>query len=146
MSKYQDLRAGLVSLITARLATDGVTDVVVTEYAPLAPTREDRIWLGEIRGRQEPYTQGAAGLRKEELEVELEVYAPYWGNAEADQSAAEQRSELIFASVENAVRADITVGGVVYNIELDSFTSKVEPDDDGPVGVVEATLVAEAHI
>ncbi len=90
---------------------------------------------------------GASGTRQETLEIELRVYAPTFGGTSEEQSSGEARAELIFASVENAVRTDITVSSTVYNIELASFTSSVDQiDEDGPLGYIEATLTAESHL
>ena len=147
-SRFQNLRVALAALIVARLSTDSTSDVTVTEYPPLGdPTREDRVWLAEISGTQEPYTMGASGNRQEILEIELRVYAPTHGGTSEEQQSGESRAELIFASVENAVRTDITVSSTVYNIELASFTSHVDQvDGDGPIGFIEATLTAESHL
>ncbi len=147
-SRFQNLRVALAALIVTRLATDSTTDVTVTEYPPLGDyTREDRVWLAEISGTQEPYTMGSSGNRQEILEIELRVSAPTHGGTSEEQSSGESRAELIFASVENAVRTDITVSSTVYNIELTSFTSSVDQlDEHGPIGFIEATLIAESHL
>ncbi len=148
-SRLTALRVALAAKIVSQLATDGTTGVTVTEYPPLGdPAREDRVWLADISGRQEPYTMGgASGSRQELLEVELRVYAPTFGGTSEEQASGEVRAELIFASVENAVRGDITVTATVYNIELDSFTSNVgQIDEHGPYGAIEATLTAESHL
>ena len=147
-SRFQNLRVALAALIVTRLATDSTTDVTVTEYPPLGDyTREDRVWLAEISGTQEPYTMGTSGNRQEILEVELRVYAPTHGGTSEEQSSGESRAELILASVENAVRTDVTVSSTVYNVELASFTSHVDQiDEDGPYGFIEVVLTAESHL
>ncbi len=147
-SRFQNLRVALAALIVTRLATDSTTDVTVTEYPPLGDyTREDRVWLAEISGTQEPYTMGESGTREELLKIELRVYAPTHGGTSEEQSSGEARAELIFASVENAVRTDITVSSTVYNIELASFTSFVDQvDEHGPAGFIEVVLTAESHL
>ena len=147
-SRFQNLRVALAALIVTRLSADNTSDVTVTEYPPLGdPTREDRVWLAEISGTQEPYTMGSTGNRQEILEIELRVYAPTYGGTSEEQQSGESRAELIFASVENAVRTDITVSSTVYNIELASFTSHVDQvDEHGPFGFIEATLIAESHL
>ncbi len=148
-SRFQNLRVALAALIVTRLATDSTTDVTVTEYPPLGDyTREDRVWLAEISGTQEPYTMGgSSGSRQEILEIELRVYAPTFGGTSEEQQSGEARAGLIFASVENAVRTDITVSSTVYNIELASFTSFVDQvDEHGPFGFIEVVLTAESHL
>ena len=147
-SRFQNLRVALAALIVTRLATDSTTDVTVTEYPPLGDyTREDRVWLAEISGTQEPYTMGESGTREETLKIDLRVYAPTFGGTSEEQQSGEARAELIFASVENAVRTDITVSSTVYNIELASFTSFVDQlDEHGPHGFIEVVLTAESHL
>ncbi len=147
-SRLTALRVALAADIVSQLSTDGTSDVTVGEYPPLGDqfTREDRVWLAGISGTQEPYTSGPSGLRQEKLEVELRVYAPTFGGTSEEQLSGEARAELIFASVENTVRGNITVSSTVYNIELDSFESSVELDDKGPVGYIEVTLTAESHL
>ncbi len=147
-SRLTALRIALAADIVSQLATDVTTGVTVTEYPPLGDySREDRVWLAEITGTQEPYTQGASGFRQEILEVELVVVAPTFGGTSEEQASGEARAETIFASVENAVRGDITVTATVYNIELDSFTSNIQTiDEHGPVAVIEAALTAESHL
>lgn len=148
-SRFQNLRVALASAITTQLTTDGTTGVTVTGYPPRGDqwTREDRVWLSEIRFNQEPYTQGSDGFREEELEVDLIVYCPTFGGTIEEQTAGEARAELILASIETAVRDDITVGSTVFNTEFASGRSHVGyVDDQGPFGYVEALIRAEAII
>jgi len=146
-STFQNLRAGLVTAITSQLSTDAVTDVTVTEYPPLGDdwTREDRIWFASINWEQQPYTQGASGFRQETLTVEGRIWCPRFGRDE--QGGGEQRAETLFASVENCLRGDITVGGVVFNVELAAAESNPDHvDESGPIGYIEFDVEAEAHI
>ncbi len=147
-SRLTALRIALAADIVSQLATDVTTDVTVTEYKPLGDySREDRVWLAKIIGDQEPFTMGPSGFRQEILEVELVVVAPTFGGTSEEQASGEARAETIFASVENAVRGDITVSGTVYNIELSSFESDVDViDEHGPAGYITATLTAESHL
>lgn len=148
-SRLKTLRTNLVTDIVAQLATDGTTGVTVTPYPVLADnwTREDRVWIGQITGTQEPLTQGPNGKRVEVLEVEVVVYAPTIGGSEEEQATAEGRAETIFASIENAARGDITVNSTVFNIEVESYESNPAVlDPTGPIGSFRAVLVAEAHI
>lgn len=146
-STFENLRAGLVTEITSQLTTDAVTGVTVTPYPPLGDdwTRKDRIWFGSITFGQEPYTMGSGGFRQETLTVEGRVWCPRHGRDQ--QAGGEQRSETVFASVENALRNDITVGGVVFNVELASAESIPDHiDESGPIGYVEFEVEAEAHL
>ncbi len=147
-SRLTALRIALAADIVSQLATDNTTGVTVTEYAPLGDSsREDRVFLGNISGTQEPYTMGASGFRQEILEVELVVVAPTFGGTSEEQASGEARAETIFASVQTAVRDDITVSGTVYNIELSPFESSIDViDEHGPVGYITATLTAESHL
>jgi hypothetical protein len=77
----------------------------------------------------------------------LTVYAPTFGGTEEEQAAGEGRAETIFASVETAVRTDITVNNTVFDVNVESYESNpAYVDADGPVGMFTAELVAEAHI
>jgi hypothetical protein len=145
-SRFNNLRVGLATAIASQLTTDGTTGVTVTERQPLGDySREDRIWMGNIRGNQQPLTMGASGSRLEDLEVDLFVYAPR--NGRDSQASAEERAELIFASVENTCRNDITVGSTVFNVEVASFESTIDQiDEKGPIGWIEAVITAEAHL
>ena len=148
-SKFQDVRAAFAALITARFIVDGVEDVSVWEYEPrpATVTREDQVWVGRIRVDQEPLSMGGANRKVDEtLTIDLAVRAPRSGADLDDQKLAEQRAETIFASVENAVRADGTVGGSVMFIQVDSFESVPMFDDLGAVGLIDAVFTAEANI
>ena len=148
-SRFQNLRAAITTAITSRLTTDGVSGVTVTQYPPLGDyAREDRVFLTEIRSRQEPMTQGGtSGKRLEELEVDFIIQTPVHGGSVEEYADGETRAETILASVETAVRNDPTVSATVFNIELAEFTSSIQHlDEDGPYGWVEGTFEAEAHI
>ena len=146
-SRLTSLRDGLVSVINTQLTADAVTDVTVSGYPPLGEdwTREDRVWFASISLTQEPYTQGASGFRMENLTVEGRVWCPRHGRDE--QSGGETRAETVFASIETALRDDITVGAVVFNVELASAESIPDHvDESGPIGYIEFDIEAEAHI
>lgn len=147
-SKFQDLRAALKTAVAARLTTDGVTDVDVFEYAPMQnATREDQIWFGRIRVEQEPLTMGGAGRAVgETISIDVSVRAPRSGADQDDMKAAEQRAEAMWASVENALRADPDVSSTVMFTDIDSFESIPDYDADGAVGTIEATIVGMSNI
>ena len=147
-SKFQDLRAALVSAINTRFTTDGITDVVVTEYTPTGEvSREDRVWLERIRVAQQPLTMGGTGrVIGEDIEIDLRVWAPRSGADQDDLKLAEQRAEAIFASVENALRNDSDVGDTLMFADIDSFESIPIVDTDGASGLIEAVVTGQANI
>jgi hypothetical protein len=148
-SKFQDIRAAFKSLITARFATDAVTGVVVTHYPPMGNvTRQDRVWVGNIQVEQEPLSMGGTGRRvAETLTINLSVRAPNaTGTDDTTYGEAEARAEAIFASIETALRNDSTVGGTVMFAQVESFESIPDNDGDGPIGVIEAVVTAEANL
>jgi len=147
-SVFQNVRAALAALIVARLATDGTTDVTVSEYEPRGEvSREDRVWISRIRIDQEPLAMGGVSRKvAETVSIDLSVWAPRSGADLDDQKLAEQRAELIFASVENAVRADNTVSGTVMFADIESFESVPDYTEAGAEGRITAVITAEANL
>jgi hypothetical protein len=122
--------------------------VDVYGYPPVGNvTREDMVWLERIRSDQEPLSMGGAARQvDEELEVDLQIRAPRMGSDVDTSGEAEARAEAILASIENALRADGTIGGTVLFAELASFESIPDNDADGPIGTIEATITCQANI
>lgn len=147
-SKFQDIRAALVTAINSRFTTDAITDVVVTEYVPTGEvTREDRVWLERIRVIQQPLTMGGTGRAVgEDIEIDLRVWAPRSGADLDDLKLAEQRAEAIFASIENALRNDSDVGNTLMFADIDSFESIPIVDTDGAAGMIEAVVTGQSNI
>lgn len=145
-SRFENLRKALTAKIIAQFTTDGVSGVTVNDYRRLTLDREDNVWVGNIRGTQEPYTQGSGGFREEEMEVDVAIRCPQFGDTVAEFASAEQRAETIMASIETALRADIEVSSTVYNVEFAEYETNHWSDTDGAVGVIDITLTAEAHI
>jgi len=147
-SKFQNLRAALVTAISARLATDGVSDVEVFEYMPMGnATREDQIWLGRISVEQEPLSMGGTGRQVgETIRIDVSVRAPRYGSDQDDMKAAEQRAEAMWGSVENALRNDSSVSSTVMFTDIDSFESIPDYDEHGAIGIIEATIVGMSNI
>ena len=147
-SKFQDLRAALVTAITARLTTQSITGVVVTAFPPLGDAAvSDRIYMGRIRVTQEPLTMGGTGRQVgEDIEVDLFVEAPVRGGDNDDLSVAESRAETILSAVENALRADSDVNSTLMFAEVSTF--EVIPNVTSEwVGVtVEAVVTGQANI
>lgn len=145
-TKFEDTRQALVTLINSGFTTDGITDVTVTTHKPIGETsREDRVWVGNLRFRQEPLTFGANYA--EYVDIDLVVACPTHGGSNEEQTTGEQRAETLFDSIMKSVRGDITVGSTVFNIELAEAESSDDVIDEfGPVGYIEATFEAEAHV
>lgn len=144
-SRFENLRAGLATAFTTQLGSDGLSSVKVHKYRPVNTTREHIVYVGNISGSQEPFTQ-SDGFRLEEMDVEVAVRCPTFGTTTDEFATVEQVAESVMASIEKAVRNDITVGGVVFNVEFSSYETDHTFDGDGAVGVVDIVLTAEAHI
>jgi hypothetical protein len=147
-SKFQDIRTALVTLINARLTTQSITGVVVTDFPPLGEVSfDDRIYLGRIRVDQEPLGMGGASrLVDEEIEVELFVVASKPGGDNDDMKLCEERAEVIFSAVENGLRASSSVSSTVMFADVAAFES-VPFASDNRVGVmIEATVTATANL
>lgn len=147
-SKFQDIRAALKTLITTRFTTDSITSVDVFEYRPMGnATREDQVWFDRIRVDQEPLSMGGTSrLIAETITIDLVVTAPRVGADQDDAKLAEQRAEAIWASIENALRNGSTVSSTVMFTDIDTFESILDYDELGAVGVIEASIVAEANL
>lgn len=139
-SSFQNVRAALLTLISP------ISDCVITAYPPQGDelTVEDRVWISEIRVRQEKLAFG--GARDEDLELDLVVYAPRFGFGQQESGEAEQRAEVILAAIEADLRSDPTIGGTVMTSDIDSFTSTWSAHESGPIAVVELTITAEANL
>jgi hypothetical protein len=147
-SKFQDLRAALVTAINTRLTTQSITGVIVTAFPPLGDAAlSDRIYMGRIRVNQEPLTMGGTGRAVgEDIEVDLFVEAPHRGGDNDDLTTAEARAETILSAVENALRTDSDVGNTLMFAEVDNF--EVVPNVTAEwVGVtIEAVITGQANI
>lgn len=147
-SKFQDLRAALVTAINARLVTQSITNVIVTQFPSLGESViSDRIFLGRIRVNQEPLSMGGASRQvAEDIEIDLFVEAWAAGGDLDDLSAAEARAETLLSAVENALRADSDVGGTLMFAELSSFEVVPVPTADRVGVTVEAVITGQANI
>lgn len=147
-STFQNARAALKALIVSRLTTDGTTSVDVFEYRPMGnATREDMVWIDRIRVEQDVIAMGGTSrVVGETLTIDVAVRAPVAGADQQDAAAAEQRAELIWASVENAVRAGPTISGTVMHADIEAFEMIPDYDEQGAIGSIDATIILEANI
>lgn len=142
-SKFQDLRAALVTLISP------ISDCTISAYPPYGNewTNEDRVWVAGIRVNQQRLSMGDTGLYDEDLEIDLVIYAPRFGGSQDEWGEAEARAEAILAAVEADIRTDDTIGGTVLYAELSTFESRIDmTHESGPVGFIEATVTATANL
>lgn len=147
-SQFQNLRAALKTAVVAQLASDAVSGVDVFEYAPMGnATREDQVWFGRISVEQENLTMGGTGrVVGETITVDVSVRAPRSGSDQDDMSLAEQRAETIWGSVETAVRSNATLLASIMDVQIDSFESIPDYDEQGAVGVIEASIVGMSNV
>ena len=148
-SSFQNVRAALAALIVARLTTDAVTGVTVFEYRPMGDiaTREDMVWIDRVRIDQEPLSMGGPSrLVDETVTLDLSVRAPRVGADQDDMKLAEQRAELIWASIETALRNSSSVSSTVMFADIEAFESIPDYDELGAIGTIEATVTAVANL
>jgi len=144
-TSFEDTRTAFAAVIVAQLATDGVTGVDVFAHKPVGEqTREDKVWIGNIRFSQEPLTYGNY---EESLDIDVVVVAPTHGGSTDEQNEGERRAETIFDSIMKSVRDDITIGAAGFNVELTQAESSDDyADGDGPVGYITATFTSVSHL
>lgn len=146
-SKFHDIRAGLKTIIDARLTTDAVTGVTVLKYTPRNPaeyTREDLVWFGTVTTEQSQLAFGTA--RDERLRIDGYVYAPKSGGSLTEADEAEARAETIFDSIQTAIVNSDTINGVMLFGEVETVESNVEYDDKGPFGIIQFTVAGVANL
>lgn len=145
-SRFEAAREALSTAIVTRLTTDSVAGVSVHKYRPPTLDREAVVWIGDISGEQEPYTQGPDGTRLEEMEIDVQVRCPTHGSSTDEFETVEQKAEAVMASIENLCRLNPTLSAALFNVEFAAFETNHTYDDEGAVGVVEITITAEAHL
>lgn len=134
------LKAALLSLLAARA---GLAGVQVVYGAPLPNPGREFISLGGTDGSQE--TAALGRLRREE-EYRLTIYVSVLREGQ-DQQAATERVFALVAEVEDAVRADPSVGGVVRTALLDGpFTLEEGATDTHRTALVTVSLLCNARI
>lgn len=143
-SRVPALRSALKSVFAAQLVTDGVT-ATVTEFDPGdEQTKVDCVWFGSIRSQQAEHTFG--GSRAESMIAEGFVRVMRPGAGDTVAAAAEDQAHVILASLEDALRSDITVGSAVFDCVIAGHESGYATDPEGRICVVAFDVEAEAHI
>lgn len=145
----------LVDLIGATFAADPA--VAVTEGHPGVNPLPDLIGVMGVAGTQEPSTMrvGPAAKREETLRVTVVVSCYVGGGPEA-QPVVKARAYALLAAIEDAIRADITLGGLVrraglveHELAMDIATYVDESGDEVPMGRVaeiSAVIATEARV
>jgi hypothetical protein len=123
---------------------DGLSGVKV-HYGYLNDAQQlgqENINVGKVRFNQE---WGAlANLRREEsYRVELVVLVKRGGD---DQQGTEERMWAVLAEIEQALRADPTVGGFVRVAELTEGEQDNSPDSEGWFSQVVAQITCKASL
>lgn len=106
VSTIPAFKAALAAALRSRA---NLANVQVSYGAPLPSPADEFVWLADIEGEQEAAALGAQ--RREEI-YELMVIVNVI-RAGADQQAVTERAYALAAEVENELRGDGTVGGVV---------------------------------
>ena len=137
-------RDALATAIGSQLTSDGTTGVTINKYPVVDTSRVDVIFLKDAEATQEHLALG--GSREELYTLSGEVVAPQSGGSLDEASEAETRAILIFASIEDTLRADPTVTATVFNAEIASYKSAVVIDENGYIGHIEFTIDVTGHI
>lgn len=113
--------AALISTLAAR---PNLTNTVISDGPP-DPGAVDRefIAVGDIRGNQRAAAIGAQS-REEEYFVAMTI----WVKQGNDQTTADSRAFAIMAEIENALRADASVGHVVRWAQVEGGISLHKSD------------------
>lgn len=143
-SRVVALRAALKTAIENQLTSDAVTATTTAFDPGDEQTKADCVWLGGMRSSQEEHAFG--GSRMETILVDgfIRVLEP--GAGDTAGTAAETRAHQILASVETALRDDITAGSTVFDCVITGHESDGATTPEGRVAVVAFDLEAEAHI
>ena len=97
------------ALLAALQARPTLSTVQVTYGAPLPSPADEYVWLADADGEQET---AALGAQRREEYYDLTVYVAVYRAGEDQQATTERAFELV-AELEEVLRADATVGGVV---------------------------------
>ncbi len=139
------LRSALPPAIDTQLASDGITDVQVTEvHLGDDIQATDAMWFGTITATQEEHMMG--GSRKETLDVEGFLWVVTPGAGEETAATSEDRAFAILASVETALRSAPTLTAVVFDATIVSTDAEPGITDKGRYTFITFTIAAEAHI
>jgi hypothetical protein len=134
------LKAALLSLLAARTNLSGVQ---VVWGAPLPNPGREFIALAGTEGEQQ--TAAIGRLRREE-EYRLTIYASTLREGQ-NQQACTERAFALVAEIEDAVRADPSIGGVVRTALVDGpFTLEEGATDSHRTALVTISLLCTARI
>jgi len=129
----------------ATVLTDAGHTVFKYGADPAHTGRTFVVFDSPIRAEQEPLTFG--NNRVELVTVDLLIFNKAGGRSDTNAAAAETTLEGIVGDIEDDLRGDITVGGVVFNAEpSSSLETEVMADEDGWVFMARMTVDVEAHI
>lgn len=134
------LKAALLALLAARANLSGVQ---VVWGAPLPNPGREFIALAGTEGEQQ--TAAIGRLRREE-EYRLTIYCSTLREGQ-NQQACTERAFALVAEVEDAVRADPSIGGVVRTALVDGpFTLEEGATDSHRTALVTISLLCTARI
>jgi len=143
-----------LALKNALAARGGLTGVTVSYGSPLVPGAPpgEYVELAGIRHEQEAATASysAGGPRHVEERFELDLWVSSTRKGDPDHQVATERAYALAAEVEDAIRADLTVGGSIVNgwagvvaLEL----AELGPSDQGVrESLIKVTVAVRARI
>lgn len=134
-------KRALITILNARAGLSGV-QVAYGYLNDSAQLQDENINVGKVRFNQE---WGALGNRRREesYRVELIIVVKREGD---DQQGTEERMWAVLAEVEQALRADPTLGGAVRVSELTEGDQDNWPDSEGWFSQVTAQITCQASL
>jgi hypothetical protein len=135
------LKAKLRDVLAARV---GLRDVKVSWGWPKAVRRE-MIVLGNVNESEQEYVVFRAGRKPREESYTLEVLVRVEQGTN-DQEPVTLRAYAIAAELEDALRADFTVGGVVRTAEFESGDLEELGDDGVRLALLNVRVHCKARI
>ena len=101
--------------------------------------------IAGVRAEQDQLAMG--DRRVEVVDFELLTFNKYGGRTDTDGTAGEAEVLAIVASIETSLRADPTLGGVVFHTEPSTeLELETMADEDGWVFVARTGVEVEVHL
>ena len=138
--------ATLDALVAALRARPALVDTVVHDGTPITEEGTQYVAVGwsdedtsSVSGRQEPATLG--NLRRAET-YDINCQACAWDGS-TEMKVARDRAFAIFAEVEDALRADGTIGGNVIFADIGSYTVRQVQTTGGALVTIDFTIAVK---
>lgn len=142
--------AAIDGLLATLRAAAGLSGVDIHDGPPMTAENPDYVCVGfdpldpltSVEGGQVP---ASLGNRAREESYEIVGSLAAWSGDEL-MSARRARAMALFAAVEAAVRADITLGGTVRTAQIASYSLLQEQTDKGASAGVRFRIACSARL